>query len=69
MKSERVVGCALQYLIKQKNIPRNELFISSKGGFLHEDMDNQIHLPQVLEEFLSHPESRIGFGVIKRGNV
>lgn len=58
MKSERVIGCALQYLINQKNISRNELFISSKGGFLHEDMDNQIHMSQVLENIMNDPNSK-----------
>ena len=32
-KSERVVGAALRYLIK-KGLSRDELFISSKNGYL-----------------------------------
>ena len=40
MKSERVIRAALLYLMKEKNISRNELFIITKGGFIPEDADD-----------------------------
>ena len=54
MKSERVVGCALKYLIEEKGFQRNEFFISSKGGFLDEDADKDVHLPQTIQNILEH---------------
>jgi aryl-alcohol dehydrogenase-like predicted oxidoreductase len=55
MKSERVVGCALEYLTQVKGYSRNEFFISSKGGFIEEDADNEIHLSDSIRNVLEHP--------------
>ena len=38
-KSERVIKASLQYLSEIHKIKRDEIFISSKGGILHEDAD------------------------------
>lgn len=58
MKSERVVGSALKFLIEQKNFQRNEFFISSKGGFLHEDADLQIEKEKSIENFINNGKSK-----------
>ncbi len=42
MRSERVVGAAIKYLIENHGFSREELFVSSKIGYLPEDSDNGI---------------------------
>lgn len=52
-KSERVVGAALAYLREYKQISRDELFISTKGGFIPEDADKGIDIQTFTKELLS----------------
>ena len=42
MKSERAIGAAIYHLITNCDYSRNELFISSKGGSIAGDQDNDI---------------------------
>lgn len=42
MRSERVVGAAIKYLIDNHSFSREELFVSSKIGYLPEDSDNGV---------------------------
>lgn len=37
-RSELVVGSALRYLTQVKNYQRNQLMISSKAGYVREDL-------------------------------
>lgn len=39
MKSERVVGAALRFLLEKEKIGREELFVCTKGGYIPEDAD------------------------------
>jgi len=41
MKSERVVGAAIRYLLEKGIIKRENLIICSKNGFIPEDHDNK----------------------------
>ena len=43
MQSERTIGAAVRYLVENKNIDREELFISSKNGYIPDDFDNKIN--------------------------
>lgn len=61
MKSERVVGSALRFLTGVKGFGRNEFFISSKGGFLHEDGDLQIETERSIENLRNNPKSNYNF--------
>lgn len=59
MKSERVVGSALKFLQDYKQFERNEVFLSSKGGFIQEDADNQIHFEDALKNMFKDPTSNL----------
>ncbi|KAM3131576.1 hypothetical protein pb186bvf_016360 [Paramecium bursaria] len=48
MKSERVIGAALRYL----NYPREQLFISSKNGYIPADGDRGISEIQLIEQLV-----------------
>lgn len=47
MKSERTIGAALRYMIENKSISRDQVFIASKNGYIPADGDRGI-----LEESL-----------------
>ncbi|CAK80842.1 unnamed protein product (macronuclear) [Paramecium tetraurelia] len=49
MKSERVIGAAIRAL----NIPRDQLFISSKGGYIPADGDRGIQETQLIRELIN----------------
>lgn len=51
-KSERTVGAALSYLINKKHFQRNELIISSKGGFIAEDADLGLNRRDIIEQLI-----------------
>lgn len=52
-KSERVIGAALAYLREYKKFSRDELFISTKGGFIPEDADKGTDLKTLTKDLLS----------------
>jgi len=52
-KSERTIAAALIYLIKEGKISREELFLSTKGGFVHEDADFGITADVVLDKLVN----------------
>ncbi len=52
-KSEKTIAAALIYLIKKSKISREELFLSTKGGFVHEDADLGITADVVLDKLVN----------------
>ncbi len=52
MKSERVVGAALRFLIEKEKYSREELFISTKGGYIPEDTDQGIPGKVLVEDLV-----------------
>ncbi len=62
MKSEKTVGRALQTLDQKYGIKRDELFVSSKGGYIPEDGERMISktdkMKQMVED-LGVPEAEI----------
>jgi aryl-alcohol dehydrogenase-like predicted oxidoreductase len=59
MKSERVVGSALKFLQDYKKFDRNEVFLSSKGGFIQEDADNNTHSEETLANMFKDSTSNL----------
>lgn len=62
MKSERTVGKILTALDNKYGIKRNELFISSKAGFIPEDAEKMISrrdMTQIMIENIGVPEEEI----------
>lgn len=53
MKSERTVGAALRYLMKEKYLQREEVIIATKGGFIAEDADLGVTHEQIVKNLLS----------------
>ena len=55
-KSERVVGRAINTLISKYGYSRDELFISTKGGFISDDADNgvigRVQIAEMIKEGL-----------------
>ncbi|EGR29887.1 hypothetical protein IMG5_146600 [Ichthyophthirius multifiliis] len=49
-KSERTIGAALSYLKSQKQIERDQYFLSSKGGFIPEDYDQKINRQDMIKK-------------------
>jgi len=64
MKAERTVGLALQILENDYKIYRDELFVSSKIGYIPEDADRAITLQQYIENLVKNdiitPEDVVG---------
>lgn len=53
-KSERTVGAAIRYLMKEKYVQREEMIIASKGGFIAEDADLGITQTTILKNLLAN---------------
>jgi len=62
-KAERSVGKALLELIQEQKISRDEVFISSKNGYVTNDADVQLGFWEYVKEEYSQK------GVIKEGDV
>ena len=62
-KAERSVGKAISELIDEKKITRDQIFISSKNGYLTNDGDIQEDLIQYVMRELGKP------GIIKEGDI
>ena len=52
-KSERVVGAAVRYLMKEKYFQREEMVLGSKGGFIAEDADLGVTQRQIVKRLLA----------------
>lgn len=53
-KSERVVGAALAYLKDAHRISRDEVFIHTKGGLVHEDADLSVDGPTLIRQLTAN---------------
>ncbi len=62
-KSERSVGKALQELIEEKKVTRDQIFISTKNGYITNDAD----VKQEFWEYIKNEYTQKG--VIKEGDV
>ena len=62
-KAERAVGKAIAELVKEEKISRDEIFVSSKNGYVTNDADIQLDLwPYVNQEYTQK-------GIIKEGDI
>ena len=62
-KAERSVGKALSELIQEGKITRNQVFISSKNGYVTNDADIQ-------EDFMAYVMRELGkTGIVKEGDI
>ena len=62
-KAERSVGKALSELIQEEKITRNQVFISSKNGYVTNDADIQ-------EDFMEYVMRELGkTGIVKEGDI
>ena len=53
-KAERSIGRALFQLFKKKEINRNEIFLSTKNGFIPGDADEKISTRMFVDGLASH---------------
>lgn len=53
-KSERVIGAAIRYLMKEKYFQREEMMLASKGGFIAEDADLGLTHNQIVKDLLAN---------------
>jgi aryl-alcohol dehydrogenase-like predicted oxidoreductase len=53
MESEKTIGKALHYLTHEKAYEREEMFITTKHGYLPEDYEQQISGKQIIESIYS----------------
>jgi len=62
-KAERSVGKAISELVENENISRDELFVSSKNGYVTNDADIQ-------EDFMEYVRRELGKpGIVKEGDI
>ena len=62
-KAERSVGKALSELIQEEKITRNQVFVSSKNGYVTNDTDIQ-------EDFMEYVMRELGkTGIVKEGDI
>ena len=62
-KAERSVGKALSELIQEEKITRNQVFVSSKNGYVTNDADIQ-------EDFMEYVMRELGKpGIVKEGDI
>ena len=62
-KAERSVGKALSELIQEEKITRNQVFVSSKNGYVTNDADIQ-------EDFMEYVMRELGkTGIVKEGDI
>ena len=62
-KAERSVGKALSELIQEEKITRNQVFVSSKNGYVTNDAD-------ILEDFMEYVMRELGKpGIVKEGDI
>lgn len=52
MKSERTIGKVLTTLESKYNIPRNQLFIATKVGYVPEDADNMVLRSEMIQRLV-----------------
>ena len=62
-KAERSVGKAISELIENENISRDQLFVSSKNGYVTNDADIQEDFMQYVVRELGKP------GIVKEGDI
>ena len=62
-KAERSVGKAIAELVKENKINRNQIFVSSKNGYVTNDADVQLEFWEYVKEEYSQK------GVIQEGDV
>ena len=62
-KAERSVGQAISELVKENKISRDEIFISTKNGYVTNDGDIQEDLMQYVMRELGKP------GIVKEGDI
>ena len=62
-KAERSVGKALSELIQEEKITRNQVFVSSKNGYVTNDADIQEDFMQYVMRELGKP------GIVKEGDI
>ena len=62
-KAERSVGKAISELIQEDKISRNQLFVSSKNGYVTNDADIQEDFMQYVMRELGKP------GIVKEGDI
>ena len=62
-KAERSVGKAISELIEEKKITRDQIFVSSKNGYVTNDGDIQEDLMQYVIRELGKP------GIVKEGDI
>jgi aryl-alcohol dehydrogenase-like predicted oxidoreductase len=52
MKSERTIGKVLTTLHSKYGVKRNELFVSSKAGYVPEDGQKMVSQREMIERFI-----------------
>jgi aryl-alcohol dehydrogenase-like predicted oxidoreductase len=52
MKSERTIGKILTTLESKYNIRREELFVTSKAGYVPEDAQNMIQRTEMIQKLV-----------------
>jgi len=62
-KAERSVGKAISELIKEGKISRDQIFVSSKNGYVTNDAD----VPQEFWEYVKHEYAQKG--IVKEGDI
>ena len=62
-KAERSVGKAISELVENENISRDQLFVSSKNGYVTNDADIQEDFMQYVVRELGKP------GIVKEGDI
>ena len=62
-KAERSVGKAISELVEEKKISREQLFVSSKNGYVTNDADVQEDFMQYVRRELGKP------GIVKEGDI